>query len=80
MRRGKAVCEALKDVRRKIAQVNDINYSPGECHHEGECAGTCVACEKEVRFLENQLRLRRLAGKTVRVAGVSLGIVAVLGC
>ena len=79
MRRGKAVCEALKDVRRKIAQVNDINYSPGECHHEGECAGTCAACEKEVRFLENQLRLRRLAGKTVRVAGVSLGIVAVLG-
>ena len=46
---------------------------------EGECAGTCAACEKEVRFLENQLRLRRLAGKTVRVAGVSLGIVAVLG-
>ena len=43
MRRGKAVCEALKDVRRKIAQVNDINYSPGECHHEGECAGTCAA-------------------------------------
>jgi hypothetical protein len=79
MRRGKAVCEALKDVRRKIAQANEINYSPGECHHEGECAGTCVACEKEVRFLENQLSLRRLAGKTVRVAGVSLGIVAVLG-
>ena len=79
MIRGKAVCEALKDVRRKIAQANDINYSPGECHHEGECAGTCAACEKEVRFLENQLRLRRLAGKTVRVAGVSLGIVAVLG-
>ena len=79
MRRGKAICEALKDVRRKIAQANDINYNPGECHHEGDCAGTCEACEKEMRLLENQLRLRHLAGKTVRVAGVSLGIVAVLG-
>ena len=79
MKRGKAICEALKDVRRKIAQANDISYSPNECHHEGECAGTCAACEKEMRFLENQLRLRRLAGKTVRVAGVSLGMVAVLG-
>lgn len=79
MKRGKAICEALKDVRRKIAQANNISYSPKECHHEGECAGTCAACEKEMRFLENQLRLRRLAGKTVRVAGVSLGMVAVLG-
>ena len=79
MRGGKAICEALKDVRRKIALANDINFSPNECHYEGECAGTCVACEKEMRFLESQLHLRRLAGKTVRVAGVSLGIVAVLG-
>ena len=79
MKRGKAICEALKDVRRKIAQANDISYSPNECHHEGECAGTCAACEKEMRFLENQLHLRRIAGKTVRVAGVSLGMVAVLG-
>jgi hypothetical protein len=45
MRRGKAVCEALKEVRRKIAQANDINYSPNECHYEGDCAGTCAACD-----------------------------------
>ncbi|MBO4658274.1 MAG: hypothetical protein J5637_01485 [Prevotella sp.] len=79
MRRGRAVCETLKDVRRKIAQANDISYSPNVCHHEGDCAGTCAACEKEMRYLEHQLRLRRLAGKTVRVAGVSLGMVAILG-
>ena len=79
MRRGKAVCEVLKDVRWKTAQANDINYSLGECHHEGDCAGTRVACEREMRFWESQLCLRRLAGKTVCVAGVSLGIVAVHG-
>ena len=79
MRRGKAICEALKDVRLKIAQANGISYSPKDCKHEGECSGTCAACEKEMRYLEHQLNLRRLAGKTVRVAGVSLGMVAVLG-
>ena len=78
MRRGKAICEALKDVRRKIAQANDISYTPNVCNHEGECAGSCAACEKEVRYLEHQLHLRRLAGQTVRVAGLSLGMVAML--
>ena len=78
MRKGKAICEALKDVRRKIAQANGISYNPHECHHKGDCTGTCAACEKEMRDLEHQLHLRRLAGKTVRVAGVSLGMVAVL--
>ena len=79
MKRGRAICEALKDVRRKIAQANDISYSPNVCNHEGDCTGTCAACEKEMRYLEHQLRLRHLAGKTVRVAGISLGMVAVLG-
>lgn len=78
MKRGKAICEALKDVRRKIARANSISYTPNECHHEGECAGTCPACEREMRYLERQLSLRQLAGQTIRVAGVSLGMMAVL--
>lgn len=78
MKRGKAICEALKDVRRKIARANDISYTPIECHHEGECAGTCPTCESEMRYLERQLSLRQLAGQTIRVAGVSLGMMAVL--
>lgn len=78
MRRGKAICEALKDVRRKIAQANDIAYTPNECHHEGDCMGTCAACENEMRYIERQLSLRQLAGQTIRVAGVSLGMMAVM--
>ena len=79
MKRGKAICETLKDVRLKIAQANGISYTPKECHHEGDCAGTCNACEQEMRFLERQLSLRQRAGQAIRVAGVSLGIMAVMG-
>ena len=64
----------------KVAKANDIKYAPTECHHEGDCAGTCPACEAEVRYLEQQLQLRRQLGKAVAVVGVSMGLVALASC
>ena len=74
MRRGKEICETLKGIRADIARANDIDYSPTECHHEGDCAGTCPKCESEVRWLEGQLRLRQRLGKAVTIAGLSLAV------
>ena len=71
MKRGKKICDALKEVRMQVAKANDIKYAPTECHHEGDCAGTCPKCESEVRWLEQQLQLRRQLGKAVAVVGVS---------
>lgn len=76
MAKGKDVCEVLKDVRRKIAAANDIDYEPRVCHHEGDCMGTCPACEAEVRYIENELNRRRRLGKAVVVTGLSLGLAA----
>ena len=76
MKRGKKICNALRDVRRQIALANDIPYETTDCHHEGECLGTCPKCEQEVRYIENQLSLRRAAGKAVSLVGLSLGISA----
>lgn len=77
MERGKRICSVLKDVRKKIAEENEIEYVTSECQHKGDCAGTCPKCEAEVRYLESQLARRRMAGRTVRLAGISLGIAAV---
>lgn len=77
MERGKRICNVLKDVRKKIAEENEIEYVTTECQHKGDCAGTCPKCEAEVRYLESQLARRRMAGRTVRLAGLSLGMVAV---
>ena len=78
---GKDKCRILKDIRRQIAENNDIEWVVSECRHQGNCKGTCPKCESEVRKLERELSLRRKLGKTVAIAGVSAACVAGLtGC
>ena len=80
MKRGKKICKTLKDVRKQVAEANDIAYNPTECQYEGDCAGTCPKCEGELRWLEQQLQLRRQLGKAVAVVGVSMGLTALASC
>lgn len=80
IKRGKRICNTLKEVRMQVAKTNGIEYAPTECHHKGDCAGTCPKCEAEVRWLEQQLRLRRQLGKAVAVVGVSMGLAALTAC
>ena len=77
---GKNICAALKQVRKRVADTNGIVYTPKECHFEGDCNGTCPACEAEVRYLEHQLSLLRKAGKVATVMGVAVGVTMVAGC
>lgn len=74
---GKQKCRILKEIRRRIADENDIPYVTHECRFQGECRGSCPRCESELRYLERQLALRASMGKRVAVtalcAAVSLG-------
>jgi len=79
MKPGKQICASLKEVRRQIAEANEIPYEVTECKHEGPCAGTCPKCEAELRYIDQQLSLRRAAGKAVSVVGLSLGIATFFG-
>ena len=76
MVKGKSTCKLLKDIRQQIADANGISYQPKECHHKGDCAGTCPACEEEIRFLERELRARKGNGFGMKVAGIAAGICA----
>lgn len=80
MTRGKSICGVLKTIRKQVADANDIKYEPRECHHQGECRGTCPACEAEVRYIEQQLDIRRQLGKAVAVVGISAGLSVLTGC
>ena len=80
MTKGKTICNVLKTIRKQVADANDIKYEPRECHHQGECRGTCPACEAEVRHIEQQLDIRRQLGKAVAVVGLSAGLFALTGC
>ena len=74
MDKGRTICKVLKDVRQKIANENGISYHPEECHHKGECVGTCPGCEKEIRYLEEQLKNKQHSGLGLKVAGIAAGV------
>ena len=76
MTKGKSTCKLLKDIRQQIADANGISYQPKECHHKGDCAGTCPACEEEIRYLERELKARKGNGFSMKVAGIAAGICA----
>ena len=74
--RGKDKCKILKQIRRQIADENDIPYVVEECKHKGECKGTCPKCEAELRELERELSVRHRLGKAIALAGISAGLIA----
>ena len=76
MAKGKSTCKLLKDIRQQIADANGISYRPKECQHKGDCAGTCPACEEEIRYLECELKARKGNGFGMKVAGIAAGICA----
>ena len=74
---GKATCAILKQIRRDIAEKNDIALTIAECTHQGDCPGTCPRCEAEVRILEKALAEKKKKGLKTAVAGISAGLLAV---
>ncbi len=80
MARGKQTCKILKEIRRQIAEANGIKFATSECRYRGDCLGTCPKCEAEVRYLEQQLCARSLAGKAVALAGISAGMILMSNC
>ena len=65
MKRGKQTCRILKDIRRQIAEANDIEFITSECQYQGDCLGTCPKCEAEVHYLEQQLERKRTSQETI---------------
>ena len=72
MPKGKRTCKILKEIRKQIAEENDINLVIEECTYQGDCAGTCPRCEAEVRYLEQELEKRQRMGKAVMISGLAV--------
>ena len=73
MSKGKQTCKILKEIRKQIAEENDIELVVSECTYKGDCLGTCPKCEAEVRYLERELEKRQRLGKAAIFAGMTLG-------
>lgn len=79
--RGKEKCRILKEIRKKIASENDIEYVTHECRFQGECSGTCPKCESKLKYLEKQIEARAAAGKRIAIAAICAGMsLGLAGC
>jgi len=68
---GKELCNLLRQIRRKIAETNEIEYLSADCHNEEECLGTCPKCDAEIRCLEAELQRKVERGTAISIAGIS---------
>ena len=55
---GKEKCEILRRIRQDVAERYGLQYTPSECKHQGDCAGTCPKCDAELEDLQRQLESR----------------------
>ncbi len=54
--KGKEKCEILKSLRIRLAELNNISYTPHPCNNKGDCPGRCVACDAESQWLLKTLK------------------------
>lgn len=55
MARGKQTCKILKEIRRQIAEANDIEFITSECQYQGDCLGTCPNAKLKFDIWSNSL-------------------------
>lgn len=78
---GKDKCRMLREIRQQIAKQNDIELITADCGFKGECRGTCPKCESELKYLEQQLEIRRSLGKRIALVGLAAGTALTMtGC
>lgn len=57
--RGKEICNYLRNIRIQVAKEYGIDYVPTECHHEGDCIGTCPVCDGELKMIDSAIRKKQ---------------------
>lgn len=67
---GREKCELLNNIRKRIAEKNDIDFVIYDCTFEGDCTGTCPKCESEIKYLEDELIRKQESGEKININGI----------
>ena len=67
---GRDKCELLNEIRQKIADENNIEFTIYDCTFEGDCTGTCPKCESELEYLERELEKKQNAGEKINLKNI----------
>lgn len=72
MMTGKTKCDLLREIRRKVCELNGLDYSEQDCPHAEGCRkGTCPACEAQLERINALLKDKRLSGGSVHYEGLT---------
>ena len=77
---GREKCDKLREIRRKIADANGIDFELAECHHTGPCLGTCPVCDEEIKYLDEQLQKKKARGEVIVLNGLAADDIKASGC
>ena len=67
---GRQKCEIINQIRKKVADNNDIDFVIYDCTFEGECTGRCAKSDSELNYLEKELEKRQNEGLKLNLKGV----------
>ncbi len=77
---GKKICNSLRNIRRKIAEANDIPFETTDCHNTEPCRGTCPVCDSELEYLNKKIEEKVLNGEEVNLLGLGEDEIQFSGC
>lgn len=67
---GRQKCEMINQIRKKVADNNDIDFVIYDCTFEGDCTGKCAKSDSELNYLEGELEKRQSEGLKLNLKGV----------
>lgn len=67
---GRQKCELINQIRKKIADKNNIDFVIYKCTFEGNCSGTCPKSDSELKYLEGELEKIQSDGGKINLEGV----------
>ena len=68
---GHEKCNQLREIRKKIAVANNIEFAPAVCTHKGPCLGTCPVCDEEISYLDRELQKKKENGEEIILIGIA---------
>lgn len=69
---GKEKCKLLRQIRKEIAEANDIVFLSADCKNEECHTATCPLCDAEIQWLDAELARKAATGKRITLKGLSL--------
>lgn len=73
---GRKICDVLKEIRGKIAKEGNLELNQKECTYKGECSGTCLTCEAELKKINETFSHKKL----LAIAGATSFVLPIAGC